>query len=55
MQKLGFSSSVINASRNKKTHQHRTSIVTNLRVSSAPAETRVEVSGERQVCNTLSV
>ena len=26
-----------------------------LRVSSAPAETRVEVSGDRQVCKTLSV
>ena len=39
----------------QKNHQHLTSIMTNLRVSSAPAETRVEVSGERQVCNTLSV
>ena len=34
---------------------HQTPFVTNLRVSSAPADTRVKVSGERQVCNTLSV
>ena len=39
----------------KPRYKHYSSLTTNLRVSSAPAETRVAVSGERQVCNTLSV
>ena len=40
---------------NQRRYKHHLSLTTNLRVSSAPAETRVALSGERQVCNTLSV